>query len=138
MTSDADLECALTAVEPAALLVPSRILRRVIKKDSGLSGIGLQVPHRKSYIIQRETLLQIADCDDCGVKPDRALPETLLLFPTPDLAKFRTRPPDAVLLEYWRLLFHARVHLAVRRLHGPAAESIIHERTAPARSDRDG
>ncbi len=131
MTSGvADLELALIAAEPTALLVPSRILRRVIKKHGGLTGIGLQVPHRKSYVIHRDSLLQIADCDDLGVQPGRALPDTLLLFPTPDPAKYRALPPGAALLEYWRLLFHARVHLAVRRLHGdgPDTEAVLHER----------
>src|SRR5438046_3645857 len=79
-----DLERALVAADPAALLVPARILRRVIKKDGGLTGPGLQVPHRKSYVIGREALLAIADRADLGVKPDRELPETVLLFPEPD------------------------------------------------------
>jgi hypothetical protein len=131
MTSGAaDLERALTAADPAALLVPPRILRRVIKKHGGLTGVGLQVPHRKSYVIRRESLLQIADSDDLGVEHGRALPDTLLLFPAPDPGKFRALPPGAALLEYWRLLFHARVHLAVRRIHGdgPDAEAVLHER----------
>ncbi len=80
----ADLEQALSAADPAALLVPPRVLRRVIKKHSGLTGPGLQVPHRKSYVIGRDALLAIADRVDLGLKPDRELPETLLLFPTPD------------------------------------------------------
>jgi hypothetical protein len=108
----ADLECALSAADPSALLVPPRILRRVIKKHGGLTGIGLQVPHRKSYVIGQDVLLQIADYADLRIKYSRALPDTLLLFPAPDLAKFRALPPGAMLLEYWRLLFHARVHLA--------------------------
>jgi hypothetical protein len=131
MTSGAaDLERALIAADPAALLVPPRILRRVIKKHGGLTGIGLQVPHRKSYVISREVLLQIADSDDLGVKPGRDLPETLLLFPAPDPGKFRALPLGTMLLEYWRLLFHARVHLAVRRIHGdgPDTEALLHER----------
>jgi hypothetical protein len=126
----ADLECALSAADPSALLVPPRILRRVIKKHGGLTGIGLQVPHRKSYVIGQDVLLQIADYADLRIKYSRALPDTLLLFPAPDLAKFRALPPGAMLLEYWRLLFHARVHLAVRRVHGdgPDAEAVLHER----------
>ena len=131
MTSGAaDLERALIAADPAALLVPSRILRRVIKKHGGLTGIGLQVPHRKSYVIGRDVLLQIADYADLRIKYSRALPDTLLLFPAPDPAKFRTLPPGTMLLEYWRLLFHAHVHLAVRRVYGdgPDAEAALHER----------
>ena len=39
----ADLERALSRVEPAALLVPPRILRRVIKADRDFDGPGLTV-----------------------------------------------------------------------------------------------
>ena len=126
----ADLERALTAADPAALLIPPRVLRRVIKKDAGLTGPGLQVPHRKSYVIRRDALLQIADRDDLGLAPDRELPEILLLFPQPDPAKLRALPPQATLLKYWRLLFHAHVHQAVSRSlgDGPAAEAVIRRR----------
>ncbi|HVS40246.1 MAG TPA: hypothetical protein VMS17_32105, partial [Gemmataceae bacterium] len=126
----ADLERALSAADPAALLVPPRILRRVIKKDSGLAGVGLQVPHRKSYVIGRDALLAIADRADIGIKADRELPETPLLFPAPDPRKLRRLPPEATLLKYWRLLFHARVHQAVARSlpPGPQGEAAIRER----------
>ena len=127
----ADLERALTTADPAALLVPPRVLRRVIKRDAGLTGPGLQVPHRKSYVIGRDALLKIANRDDLGLAPDRALPDALLLFPQPDPAKLRRLPPGATLLKYWRLLFHARVHQAVSRGlgDGPAAEAVVRERT---------
>jgi len=126
----ADLERALAAADPAALLVPPRVLRRVIKRDAGLTGPGLQVPHRKSYVIGRDALLKIADRGDLGFAPDRVLPVTLLLFPQPDPAKLRRLPPGAALLKYWRLLFHARVHQAVSRGLGddPAAQAVVRER----------
>jgi hypothetical protein len=106
----ADLQRLLTRVEPAALLVPPRILRRVIKRDRDLSGPGLQVSHHKSYVLDRDRLLGIADRDELGVDPARELPPTLLLFPRPDSPRDR----EAMLLKYWRLLFHARVHLALQ------------------------
>src|SRR5207245_1214094 len=86
--------------------------------------------HRKSYVIGREALLAIAGRADLGVKPDRELPETVLLFPEPDPRKLRALPPGATLLKYWRLLFHARVHRAVaaRLPAGPAGEAVIRER----------
>src|SRR6516225_379560 len=87
----AELERILTRTEPAALLVPPRILRRVIKKDRGLAGLGLQVPHRKSYVIDRDRLLRIADRDEIGVESSRALPPTLLLFPRPDAQRVTAR-----------------------------------------------
>jgi hypothetical protein len=106
----ADLQRFLTRAEPAALLVPPRILRRVIKRDRGLGGPGLQVPHHKSYVLDRDRLLGIADRDELGVDPARELPPTLLLFPRPDSPRDR----EATLLKYWRLLFHARVHFALQ------------------------
>src|SRR5262249_23285247 len=128
----ADLERALTRAEPAALLVPPRILRRVIKKDRGLGGPGLQVPHRQGYVIGREALLRIADLDDLGVAPDRELPATLLLFPRPEARQSRALPREDTLLKYWRLLFHARVHLAVarRRADGKLTDAAVLERVA--------
>src|SRR6516162_6370868 len=56
----AELARLLTAVDAGVLLTPSGILRRVIKQDRRLIGIGLQVPHRKVYVIGREALLAIA------------------------------------------------------------------------------
>jgi hypothetical protein len=128
----ADLERALTRAEPAALLVPPRILRRVIKKDRGLGGAGLQVPHRKSYLIARDALLRIVGVDDLGVTADRELPGTLLLFPRPDERRLGVLPREDTLLKYWRLLFHARVHLAVtrRRADGKLSDAAVLERVA--------
>ncbi|HZY87057.1 MAG TPA: hypothetical protein VFE78_19635, partial [Gemmataceae bacterium] len=128
----ADLERALTRAEPAALLVPPRILRRVIKKDRGLGGPGLQVPHRKGYVIGRDSLLRLADRDDLGLPADRELPATLLLFPRPDIRRMDALPREDTLLKYWRLLFHARVHLALarRRADGKLTDAAIRERIA--------
>jgi hypothetical protein len=126
----AELERRLRAVEPDALLVPPRILRRVIKKDRGLPGPGLQVPHRKSYVIGRDALLGIATAAELGVPAGRQLPPTVLLFPRPDPGKLRRLPPASTLLKYWRLLFHARVHVAVAKAlgDGPAADAAVRNR----------
>src|SRR5689334_13874915 len=86
-----DLERIVSQTDPAALLVPPRILRRVIKKDRGLTGLGLQVPHRKSYVLDRERLLRIADREELGIVPSRELPPTLLLFPRPDVQRMARR-----------------------------------------------
>ncbi len=110
----ADLERILTGVDPSVLLVPSRILRRVIKKDRGLEGIGLQVPHRKSYVIPSADLLNIADRAELRMTPDRYLPETLILLLAPYEQDLKARPPEEVLRDYWRLLFHARIHKALQ------------------------
>src|SRR5262245_59836231 len=107
-----ELQRRLRQVEPSALLVPARILRRVIKIHKGLGGLGLAVPHRKSYILDRETLLRIASPADLRLSPEETLPATVLLFPRPDTP----RPAGAHLVRYWRLLFHLEVHRAFDRL----------------------
>src|SRR5262249_12501761 len=92
-----DLERALTRADPAALLVPPRILRCAITQARGLGGRGLQVPHRKSYVIDRDALLRIAGRDELGVPPGRELPPTLLLFPLPDPHRLAARPAGETL-----------------------------------------
>ncbi len=121
----ADLEQALTKADPAILLVPSRILRRVIKQDRGLGGLGLRVPHRKSYILDRAALLAAASREELGLPPECDLPDTVILLPRPE-APQRRKSSEENLLRYWRLLFHARVHaaLAARRL----TDDAIHDR----------
>ncbi len=126
----AELQCLLRETDPAALLVAPRILRRVIKQDRGLPGLGLQVPHRKSYLIGRDALLRIADRGELDLPPDAPLPETLLLFPRPDTEDLASLGPSRTLVKYWRLLFHARVHLelARRRADGKLTAEGVRER----------
>src|SRR5438876_627137 len=52
----ATLQKLLTDVDPGALLVSPRLLRRVIKQDRQIGGVGLQVPHRKPYTLGRDAL----------------------------------------------------------------------------------
>jgi len=112
----AELQRLVMQVEPAALLVPSRILRRVIKRDRGLVGLGLQVPHRKSYVIARERLLRFTSPNEVGLELDE-LPPTLVLLPRPDWQPREERQRARTLLRYWRLVFHARIHLALQQAH---------------------
>jgi hypothetical protein len=128
----ADLAEALRRTDPAALLVPARILRRVIKKDRGLGGVGLQVPHRKSYVIGRDALLAIADRGELGLPPGRDLPATLLLIGEPDTRRLAAAGLPEALLRLWRLLFHARVHAEIDRLFadGKRTEADVRARVA--------
>ena len=57
----AELMRAVREADRAALFIEPRILRRVIKQDQRLTGIGFQVPHAHVYTIDRERLLAIAD-----------------------------------------------------------------------------
>jgi hypothetical protein len=130
--TSAELSEILRQTDPSALLVPPRILRRVIKQDRKLAGLGLQVPHRKSYVIGRDALLRIASRDELDVAADRVLPDILLLFPRPDAEKLERRGREQTLLKYWRLLFHARVHRALEQhlTAGKLTQEAVAERIA--------
>src|SRR5437763_3152290 len=82
----------LAAADPAALLVPPRLLRRVIKHDRRMPGLGLQVPHRKCYFLGRDALLQVVDRGELEIEPDRELPERLILIARPDADKLAAMP----------------------------------------------
>lgn len=131
----ADLERAVTAVDPAARVVPRRILRRVIKHDRELTGIGLQVPHRKCYVIDAEKALEIVTKDEMGLKDDDELPSPLILIARLDPDEQATQAPGAILVRYWRLLFHARIHLALAR---PIAQRTLTRGGVRARIHRIG
>lgn len=109
----AELARLVQEADPAALLVPKRLLRRVIKYDRELSGFGLQVPHRKTYVIARGRLLQAVEEDQLGEPLPSA--DTLLLIALPDADKLLRMSRSEALIKYWRLLFHARIHQAIER-----------------------
>lgn len=110
----AELQKLLTDVDPGVLLAPPRLLRRVIKEDRLLGGVGLHVPHRKTYTIRSAALLQIADRDELGITEDRTLPDHLILLACPEdfLAKHSR---EQALVRFWRLLFHARIDQALEQ-----------------------
>ena len=109
----AELQRAVWAADPAAFLVLPRILRRVIKHDRRLAGFGLWAPHRKSYVIGRQPLLDIAEKTELGVDQQAELPETIVLLAQPSPNEFAALPGAELLTRCWRLLFHARIHVAL-------------------------
>src|SRR6516162_9826791 len=102
-----ELSRLLEAADPAAVLVAPRLLRRIIKYDRKLTYLGLQVPHRKSYVIGREGLLGLATLEELGIATERVLPSALLLLSRPEPEDVAAAPRGQTLLKYWRLLFHA-------------------------------
>jgi hypothetical protein len=123
----AALERALGASEARPLLVDARLVRRVIKRHRHLPGMGLQVPHARSYAIDRAALLEIVDAKDLGRKA-ADLPERVILLPRPDRDEHAS---DAeALASLWRYAFHARVHqeLEERAASGQLTPARIRER----------
>ena len=123
----AALEAAIRSVEGRAFLVWPRVLRRVIREDRQFGGLTMRLPHRKSYIIGREALLEIVEPDELGLDSGHELPERVILLPQPSETSLAETPGGAVLLSYWRLVFHARIHLELEerfRAGRLSAESI--------------
>jgi hypothetical protein len=109
----AELDQAMRTADSRVRLILPRILRRVIKVDQGLTGFAFRIHHRKSYIIERQSLLKIVTPEEIGVNPGEILPDNLILLAQPDPQKLLETPAGDALIQCWRLLFHALVHLAV-------------------------
>lgn len=117
---------ALRAVEPQAFLVPPRIMRRVIRLHCHLGPLAAAIPHRKSYLIDGQTLANIVEPDELGLAPGEPFPPQVFLFALPS-SDSADQPLDLLLRSYWRRLFHLRIHqtLESKRAMGalPAAEA---------------
>jgi hypothetical protein len=106
-----ELHDALLHTDPAAVLVGRRLLARLIRQYRGVPAQVLQVPHRKSLIIDRGALFRHLDQDDLDLDSDRLLPPTVILMARPAADHRTPLPRDSTLLKYWARLFHANVHL---------------------------
>jgi hypothetical protein len=119
-----ELERAVRETDPSARLVPPRILRRVIKRAFGLRRGGLQVPHRHVYATSTDALRGVVEGDEIGIPDDLDWPEDVILLERPVPEELAAATRAEVLADYWRLLFHGRVHLALERElrgdHSPA------------------
>lgn len=109
-----ELEQAARAVDPSVVFVLPRVLRRVIREHCGLPGLGIKVPHRKTYVIQREPLLEIVDPVELGLKDRAAVPEQVILLPRPDEEWLAAASAGEALVWCWRLLLHAKVDAAMK------------------------
>jgi hypothetical protein len=105
-----ELEEALASVEPAARLVLPRLLRRVVRLHTSLPSLGFRVPHSTTYVIPQTELLEYADRSEIGFGPSAMLPDEVILLERPNSETLEERPRGEILLRYWELLFHARIH----------------------------
>lgn len=102
----------LAGVAADAFLVDGAVLRRIIRRDRYLTGLSLDVPHRKCYVIARDRLMGWLQPGDLDREPDLlADPLVLIAAPEPDEVAELTEAQERQ--RCWRLLFHARVHQAI-------------------------
>ncbi len=106
-----ELQRLVTAVEKGAILVPRRIMRRVIKDRYELPRLGLRLPHELCQITDRESLLKIVDAAELEPRGTADLPDRVILLPQPEAEEIDAVPVAGWLTRYWRLLFHCRLHL---------------------------
>jgi len=106
----AELEAALLEIDPAVLLVSPRLLRRVIRLDRRIGTLGLSIPHGKTYLLPQDRLFDCVSRFELELDPTRRLPEVVLLIERPEEEELANWPAGELLREYWRLLFHLRVH----------------------------
>src|SRR4051794_21022122 len=111
----AELQRALTSVEPGAVLVPPRVMENVIRQVLQLSAVVWSVPHRTSWIVDRTLLFRHVDQADLALAPDQILPAQVLLLSWPPDDELLRDSAGSVLLKTWRQLYHASLHQAVDR-----------------------
>jgi hypothetical protein len=125
-----ELERLLKRVEPAAFLVPPRLLRRVIKQHRQLGGLALLVPHRKGYGLDREALLTCVTPAELGLAPDAELPPYAFLLVRPNSAQLARQTCGAALLNCRRILFHLHIDhaLAQKSANGLLNATVVRQR----------
>ncbi|RMG39104.1 MAG: hypothetical protein D6725_05860 [Planctomycetota bacterium] len=99
--------------EPAALIVPPRIVRRMIKLDRELPYLGLRVPHSDSLVVSRATLLRNVEPEEVDGASLEGLPERVLLLARPGDRELAGMTAGELLLRLSRQMVHARVHAAL-------------------------
>jgi hypothetical protein len=112
----ADLKRAIADTDPSAILVGPRVLRRVLQAAFKSPHLLTRVPHEYVYFFDRQELFRHVEPDELGLDPDHRLPQTVILLARPSTEQMQAQGRDAMLSRYWRLLFHAHVHVALDKL----------------------
>jgi hypothetical protein len=111
-----DLKRAVHSVNPAAILVQPRILRRILQAEFKVPALLMHAPHERCYSCDRQVIFRNVEQDELDLEPDRLLPPTVILLARPTAEDLQSLDRETLLLDYWRLLFHAEVHLALGEL----------------------
>jgi hypothetical protein len=113
------IEQEIRSRNPAVVFASPRTIRRVIRAERGLPVIWPRIPHRESVVIAGRRLADLVD-DFWAFPAD--LPETILLVARPDADRFQAAGIQALLREYWRLVFHATLDGTLARQDAAARE----------------
>jgi hypothetical protein len=127
-----ELQHALRAADPSAVLVAPRVMDHIIQRTAKLSNLFIEAPHSHCWVVDRAQLYRHVDQDELDLEPDRLLPATVILLARPSPNTLNTHERKDLLLEYWRRLFHASVHRAFGRLlaDGQLSAAGVAERVA--------
>jgi hypothetical protein len=126
----AAIERSVREADAAAFPVPSRIVRRMIRHEIDLPGIGARVPHRKSLVAAGPRVRLVIMNDELGIEPGQSFPDPVLLLARPEEHELETMTAAALCEHYRRLHLHARVHVAMeeKRLAGRLDETTVRRR----------
>ncbi len=126
--SAVDRERVVHAAEPRTFFVEPRVMRRVIKHHL-LSHLGLHVPQRNGYVVDRAALFEAAARDELS-PADVAVPATVFLLTRLAEETSRELGPEAALIEYWRRSFRCRAENTVneRWQSGQITPELLRER----------
>lgn len=105
-----ELRQAVHSADPAAVLVPPHVLERLIQQVADLPAFPWHVPHRECLLIDRQELFRHAEQDELDLEPGRLLPPKVILLARPADGRLVGTDPGALLLAYWRMIFHCAVH----------------------------
>lgn len=103
-----ELKRLLTQADPAVVLVPARVLRSIIQREEKAPHLLIEVPHQKCHVFSRQVVFREIEQDKLELEPDRRLPESVILIARPSPEELEG-DRDALLLRYWRFLFHSKV-----------------------------
>ncbi len=125
-----ELARRLREAEPDAVLVRPRLLRRLIRRLFPGSAVGLQLPHRKGLVVEEAEVARVLPTSRFGLAEGGLPSRTLILLAAPDPRRLAEATESQVLCDYWRLLFHARIHEALERRQrdGHLSPTVVRER----------
>jgi hypothetical protein len=113
-----------------------RLVRRVLKRQRGLTGFGMQVPHGHCCVVERKALLAIVSERELGRKA-ADLPPTVILVARPDFEdgpsstrESRERRENDEVRAIWRRAFHGHIHhhLEEQMRTGALTEAVVRQR----------